>query len=98
MANKTSPHILGTAANLLGFCLIVLTSLHLNNHVENIWIHKLTCLIAVCLTLSSLLSFISIRTARSAIEAPLEKAADYLFGLSLVGVLLDVVLIAMELF
>lgn len=34
MANNTSQHILSTAANLLGFCLFVITSIHISNKSE----------------------------------------------------------------
>ena len=36
MKRNTSPHILNTAANLLGFCLFVITSLHISNKREEI--------------------------------------------------------------
>lgn len=32
---KKSAHILNTSANLLGFCLIVITSLHIGNKTQN---------------------------------------------------------------
>jgi hypothetical protein len=45
MANKTSKHILATAANLLGFCLFIITSLHLTNKSENNLIDEFTSII-----------------------------------------------------
>ena len=36
MANNTSPHILNTSANLLGFCLFIITSLHIASPLEHI--------------------------------------------------------------
>jgi amino acid transporter len=86
MANKTSQHILSTSANLLGFCLIVITSMHLANKTENTIIDELTSLVALLLTISSLLSFISIRTDNKKSEERLERFADYLFLISLVGI------------
>jgi hypothetical protein len=86
MANKTSQHILGTAANLLGFCLFVITSLHLNNRTENNYIDEFTSIIALFLTVSSVLSFISIRTEKPNREYRLEQIADYLFIISLLGI------------
>ena len=35
MANNTSQHILNSSASLLGFCLFVITSLHITNRIEN---------------------------------------------------------------
>ncbi|MBX7225375.1 MAG: hypothetical protein K1X55_05050 [Chitinophagales bacterium] len=52
MANNTSQHILGTAANLLGFCLFVITSLHIRDKTEASIIDELTSIIAVALTFS----------------------------------------------
>ncbi|MBK8442325.1 MAG: hypothetical protein IPL35_02455 [Sphingobacteriales bacterium] len=86
MANKTSQHILGTSANLLGFCLIVITSFHLADKKENSLIDELTSLIALLLTISSMLSFISIRTENKIKEEKLERYADYLFLFSLIGI------------
>ena len=34
MASTKSPHILSTSSNLLGFCLIVMTSLRIADHTE----------------------------------------------------------------
>ncbi len=61
MANKTSPHILNTSANLLGFCLFVITSLRIADLTATHIIDELTSVIAVLLTISCILSFISIR-------------------------------------
>jgi cytochrome bd-type quinol oxidase subunit 2 len=87
MANKTSQHILGTAANLLGFCLFILTSLHLTDNTENSLIDELTSVVALFLTVSSILSFISLKTENKKRELKLERIADFLFIFSLVGIL-----------
>ncbi len=86
MANKTSQHILGTSANLLGFCLFVITSLHITNRSENNLIDEFTFIVALFLTASSILSFISIRTENKTPEIKLEQYADYLFIVSLIGI------------
>lgn len=86
MANRTSQHILNTAANLLGFCLFVITSIHVSDKTENSYIDELTSIIALMLTLSSVCSFISIRTENPNREARLEKTADVLFITSLIGI------------
>ena len=85
MANKTAQHILSTSANLLGFCLIIITSLHLSNFAENSLVDEFTSLIALLLTISSLFSFISIKTENSKKEWLFETIADYMFLISLVG-------------
>lgn len=93
MANNTSPHILNTAANLLGFCLFVITSLHIANLAETYLIDGLTSLVAVLLTFSCFFSFASIRTTNLKREKLLEKIADYFFAVSLVGVLIVILFI-----
>lgn len=83
MANKTSQHILGTSANLLGFCLFVITSLHLTSQTKNILIDEFTSIVALLLTISSIFSFASIRTENKNKEYKLEQIADYIFVISL---------------
>ena len=94
MANKTSQHILNTAANLLGFCLFVITSFHVANYSEASIVDELTSVIAVALVFSCIFSFISIRTETQKLEVLLEKIADYLFLGSLIGLLVIIALIA----
>ncbi|MGK2865011.1 MAG: hypothetical protein ACSLE0_23980 [Chitinophagaceae bacterium] len=93
MANNTSPHILNTSANLLGFCLFVITSLHIANHTEAYLIDELTSVVAIFLTMSCVFSFVSIRTKNQAKELLFEKIADYLFMTSLLGILIIILLI-----
>jgi predicted membrane channel-forming protein YqfA (hemolysin III family) len=93
MANKTSQHILGTSANLLGFCLFIITSLHLTNKSENTLIDEFTSVVALLLTVSTIFSFISIRTVDKIRENKLEQIADYLFIISLIGIFAIIVFI-----
>ncbi|WP_339919929.1 hypothetical protein [uncultured Flavobacterium sp.] len=86
MANKTSQHILSTSANLLGFCLFVITSLHMTDTSKDSLIDEFTSIVALALTISSLLSFFSIRTQKLEKEIRLEKLADNFFISSLVGI------------
>lgn len=94
MANNTSQHILGSSANLLGFCLFVITSLHIGNLTETHIIDELTSVIGVLLTFSCIFSFSSIRTSNPIQEKRLETIADYLFVISLLGILSIIILIA----
>jgi hypothetical protein len=96
MANKTSQHILGTSANLLGFCLFVLTSLHISNYSVKSWIDECTSFVSILLVFSCLFSFFSIRTGNEKKEKWLESAADLLFGMALVGLLAIVLLLALK--
>jgi len=93
MANNTSQHILNTSATLLGFCLFVITSLHIANHTEAYIIDEFTSVIALLLTLSCIFSFYSIRTKHKGREEKLETIADYFFIISLIGVLIIILLV-----
>jgi uncharacterized membrane protein len=86
MANKTSQHILGTAANLLGFCLIIITSVHLANKAAGTLIDELTSVVALILTVSSVFSFLALRSENKERDYKLEQIADYLFMGSLLGI------------
>ncbi|MCX6275264.1 MAG: hypothetical protein NTV09_08655 [Bacteroidetes bacterium] len=96
MANNTSPNILNTAANLLGFCLFVFTSLHISNNAENSIMDELTSIIAILLSISCMFSFLSIRTIKPEREKRYETIADYLFFTSLSGILIVILLISLN--
>ena len=96
MSNKTSHHILSTSANLLGFCLFVITAIHISNKAENLFIDEITSIVALLLTLSSLLSFLSIKTDYPKRELILEKIAEILFVLSLLGILAVTIILAVK--
>jgi hypothetical protein len=88
MANKTSQHITGYICESPGVCLFVITALHFTNKTENTYFDEITSVVALCLTLSSVLSFISIRTQNERREYILEQIADYLFIFSLVSIMI----------
>jgi len=86
MTKSTSQHILGTSANLLGFCLFVITSLHIRDSAESTIIDEFTSVIALLLAISTFFSYASIRTAHPEREQRMEKIADYFFIASLFGI------------
>lgn len=97
MANNTSEHILNTSANLLGFCLFVITSFHISNQSETHNIDEITSVVAVLLAFSCIFSFISIKTVNNPTrEMKLETIADYLFLLALIGILIIILLITLN--
>ncbi|MEO7175807.1 MAG: hypothetical protein ABIV51_08070 [Saprospiraceae bacterium] len=96
MANNTSPHILNTSANLLGFCLFVITSLHIANQAEVSKLDEITSLIALFLSVACLFSFLSIRTNNLTREKRLERIADYIFMIALSGILVVIFLITLH--
>ncbi len=84
MANNKSSHILNTSSNLLGFCLIVLTSLKISKYSEMSIIDEFTGAASVLLMASSLLSFLSIRSTKETSGLRFEKYADIFFLLALI--------------
>ncbi len=86
MPKSTSQHILNTSANLLGFCLFVITSLHVKDSTESSILDEFTSVIALLLTISTFFSYVSIRTVHPAREQRMEKIADYFFIASLIGI------------
>ncbi|MBS1934548.1 MAG: hypothetical protein JST96_11155 [Bacteroidetes bacterium] len=91
MANNTSQHILNTSANLLGFCLFVVTSMHITNYAANSMIDEFTSAVSLLLILSCLFSFFSIKTLNAKKEKQLENVADYLFAIALSGIFIIVI-------
>jgi ABC-type xylose transport system permease subunit len=74
------------AANLLGFCLCIITSLHITDKTENSIVDEVTAIIALLLVVSTVFSFIAIRTENKKREFEFERVADYIFLTSLFGV------------
>ena len=96
MVKNTSPHILGTSANLLGFCLFVITSLHINDKFKTSHIDEFTSIISFFLIISCFFSFFSIKAKDVDKQEQLEKIADYMFIISLVGILLIIFFLAVN--
>jgi len=88
MAKRRSSHILNTSSNLLGFCLIVLTSLRITRFNEGTMIDEFTGIAAILFTASSLLSFLSIRTSNENLGIRYESIADMVFIVALLLVFL----------
>jgi hypothetical protein len=70
--------------------------MHFSNSSENSYVDEFTSIIAMLLTTSSVLSFISIRTSNKNREQQLEKYADYIFITSLIGVFGIILFIALN--
>ncbi|MFN8673344.1 MAG: hypothetical protein U0457_14830 [Candidatus Sericytochromatia bacterium] len=98
MSNKTSHHILNTSTNLLGFCLFVITALHVTDKSKETFIDEFSILIAILLSTSSLLSFFSIIIEKEKLSKKLEKTADYIFIFSLSGILIIMLITAFNMF
>jgi hypothetical protein len=95
MSNKTSSNILSAAANLLGFCLFVITSLHVSNKYESTLIDEFASVVTLLLSFSCLFSFFSIKTIKVDHKILFEKVAEVLFITSLVGIVILVFLLVL---
>lgn len=84
MPNKKSPHILSTASNLLGFCLLVLTSIKISNFREATIIDEFTGVASLLLIVSAILSFLSMRSKNEKQEEKFERTADLIFLAALI--------------
>lgn len=80
--NDKSPHILTASSNLLGLCFIVLTSLRVLNLDGKTIIDECTAVALIMFMISSVLSFLSIRSKKIKSER-YEKIADIIFLLGL---------------
>lgn len=96
MANKTSQHILNTSANLLGFCLFVITSIHMNSTFENTLINEFTSAVTFLLSISVIFSFLSIKAQNIKKEEKLEKIADNFSFISIIGILCIILYIVIK--
>lgn len=96
MPNNTSKHILGTSSNLLGFCLFVITSLHISNKSASSIIDEAASVIALLLSLSCYFSFVSIRTVNDKKSVRMESIADYFFLFSMIGIIVIIMMLVLK--
>lgn len=77
--NNKSAHILNTSSNLLGLCFIVLTSLQVLKLKQTSIIDEFAAIATVSFMLSSLLSFLSLRSKNASRAEKYETIADFIF-------------------
>ncbi len=94
MSENKSNHILSTSSNLLGFCLVVLTSLKVSRFNETTLIDEFTGVASIVLMGSCLLSFLAMRTKNAALGNRYERIADIVFLAGLLLIFLIIFLIA----
>jgi hypothetical protein len=96
MSNKNSSHILGAATNLLGICLVIITSLHLTSNVANSLLDEFVSIIAFSLILSATFSYLSLRNKDEIKAETLEKTADFFFLSSLFCILIILLILVIK--
>lgn len=95
--NKSS-HILNTSANLLGFCLVVMTSIKISNFNTSTSIDEVTAVASIFLMASCLLSFLAMRSRNQARADRLEYIADIVFLVSLLFLSGTIILVSLNFF
>jgi len=98
MPVNKSNHILNTSSNLLGFCLVVLTSLKISKYSAETMIDEFTGVTTILLMASSILSFWSIRSPNEKRTLLYEKIADYIFIVALLFIFLITFMISFSIF
>lgn len=77
--NAKSPHILNAASNHIGFCFLVLTSIRFLKMQEETYVDDITAVAFLLFMASSLISFLSMRSKKTATSITLENIAEYAF-------------------
>ena len=92
-----SPHILSTSTNLLGFCLVVMTSIKVAKFNHATMIDDFTGIATILLISSCLLSFLSMRSSIPGRKKRLESIADYIFLAALICISITIVMVSFNL-
>jgi hypothetical protein len=62
MPTDRHPHILNASTNLLGICFVIITGLKLTGSNDKSWADEIAWVAAICFLLSTLLSYLTLRT------------------------------------
>ena len=90
---EIAPHILNASASLLGFSFIVLTTLRSLHLTTGGGLYELSGIAVALFTLSSILSFLSIRNGKTKKGAVYTSIADVVFLIGLMVLLVTAALI-----
>ncbi|WP_241485987.1 hypothetical protein [Chryseobacterium angstadtii] len=96
MMEKKSPHILNASSNLLGFSLLIITSLKITKMSGNTHLDEFAGLACILFACSCFFSFLAIRTRSEKREIKYETIADYLFLIALFCVVLAVIIVTIK--
>lgn len=88
-----SPHILNASSNLLGFCLLIITSLKITNSDGNTYLDEFSGVAAMLFAVSCIFSFMSIRAKNEKHQNIFESIADVLFFGALICIFFAVALV-----
>ena len=91
--SSKSTHILSASCNLVGFCFIVLTSLTIFQKNSLSFIDECTTLALIMFFVSTIFSFLSIRSDVKQRSYLYERIADIIFLVGLFSLLVTIILI-----
>lgn len=94
MENNNSRDILNISCSLLGFCLVVLTSIKVTGYAEQSIVDELTGVATIFMITSGVFSFLSIRTVREKRMLKYTKLADIVFLTGLIGIFIITILVS----
>ncbi|MFC4163337.1 hypothetical protein [Epilithonimonas zeae] len=93
---KTAPHILNASTNLLGFCLVIITSLKISKFNHYSYLDEFAVVAIFCLALSCALSFLAIKSEKEKVSVKLENFADGLFFVALLCIILAICIVSID--
>jgi hypothetical protein len=93
-----SPHILNTSATLMGFCMVIITSIRVGNFSAASFIDEVAGISALLLSLSCLFSFMSMKSSQHPLAEKLEYIADAAFLMALICIFLIISMLSFKLF
>lgn len=93
---KKSSHILNASSNLLGFSLVIITSLKITKMSHSTYLDEFAGIACLFFAFSCFFSFLAIRTPNEKRESKFENIADYLFLIALFCIVLAVIIVTMK--
>lgn len=93
---KKSTHILNASSNLLGFSLVIITSLKISRISRSTHLDEFAGLACTFFALSCFFSFLAIRTQHEKRGIRFETIADYLFLIALFCIVLAVIIVTLK--
>jgi len=94
--DKKSPHILNASSNLLGFSLLIITSLKISKMSQSTYLDEFAAIACIFFACSCFFSFLAIRTSKEREESKFETIADYLFLTALFCIVLAVIIVTLK--
>jgi hypothetical protein len=93
---KKSGHILNASSNLLGFSLLIITSLKITKISGNTHLDEFAAVSCIFFACSCFFSFLAIRSKNEKRETKFETIADYLFLVALFCIVLAVIIVTVR--